>query len=290
MPSDYSPRVLLGLLGSPIRHSASPALHEAAGAAAGMQSYYHLIDIAGADAGLLRKILDGVRHIGFAGINVTFPYKEVVLPLVDAISPEVERIGAVNTIVVEEGRLIGHNTDIMGFKACLTRVIGTEFSGPVVLVGAGGVGKAIAFAMVELGVPAIRILERDPRKAEGLKAALAPFIPAQIAETAKEALRGAVGLINATPVGMLPNMEVPVPVTLLRDDLWVADAVYFPLQTPLIKAAALRRARVMTGGELVIDQAVHAFRLFTGREADRAVMAQAFERVMMARHSPYARL
>jgi shikimate dehydrogenase len=286
MQSSARHRVLLGLLGSPIGHSASPLLHEAAGAAAGMQCYYHLIDVAGADESMLRTILNGVRSIGFAGINVTFPYKEAVLPLVDAVSAQVERIGAINAIVVQDGKLVGHNTDMTGFKAGFLRVLGKDLVGPVVLVGAGGVGKAIAFAMLELGVPAIRILERDSAKAEGLRAVLAPFVTVQIADSAEQALRGATGLINATPIGMLPNVESPVPVTLLRDDLWVADAVYLPLHTPLLKAAALQGARIMTGGELVIDQAIHAFQLFTGKEADRAIMEQAFEQVMMAQDVP----
>lgn len=276
-------RVLLGLIGSPIKSSASPAMHEAAAAAAGFMAFYHLIDVPGADREGLRLMLEGVRRLGFAGVNVTFPYKEAVIPLLDDLSPAAASIGAVNTIVVSDGRLTGHNTDSTGFEHSLAEMIPDAHSRPVALIGAGGVGKAIAFALVRLGVPEIRIVERDAAKAEALQASLPAHAQARICASVEEAAAGAGGVVNGTPVGMLPNRETPVPLSLLKSDMWVADAVYTPLWTPLLVGAKQRGCRVMTGRELAIFQALEAFRLFTGVNAPRESMSAAFDAVMEER-------
>jgi len=275
------PRPLLGLLGHPIRHSASPAMQEAAGGSVGLDVRYHLIEVAGADDAGLRTILDGVRVLGFAGINVTFPYKAAVVPLLDALSPQARAIGAVNTVVVADGRLTGHNTDATGFDNALARVIGVP-TGPVAMVGAGGVGRAAAFALAARGTP-LRLFDRDAGQAAALAAALPPGTDVRICDSVAAALDGATGLVNGTPVGMLPDRNTPVPPTLLHAGLWVADAVYFPLWTPLLLAAREAGCRVMTGRELAIDQGVDAFRLFTGREPSRDAMVAAFDAVMAAR-------
>lgn len=274
-------RPLLGLLGHPIRHSASPAMQEAAGASVGLDVRYHLIDVAGADTAGLRTLLDGVRTLGFAGINVTFPYKAAVVPLLDALSPEAQAIGAVNTVVVADGRLTGHNTDATGFDNALLRVIGA-LTGPVALVGTGGVGRAAAFALAARGA-ALRLFDRNAAQATALAAALPAGSDVRVCDSVAAALDGATGLVNGTPVGMLPDRNTPVPPTLLHAGLWVADAVYFPLWTPLLLAAREAGCRVMTGRELAIDQGVDAFRLFTGHEPSRDAMVAAFDAVMAAR-------
>jgi shikimate dehydrogenase len=276
-------RVLLGLIGSPIKSSASPAMHEAAAAAAGLDAFYHLIDVPGADREGLRLMLEGVRRLGFAGVNITFPYKEAVLPLLDGLSSDAAAIGAVNTVVASKGRLIGHNTDSTGFERALAETVPDPRSRAVVLVGAGGVGKAIAFALARLGIPEIRILERDHAKAEALLASLPANSGAKICESVETAVAGAGGVVNGTPVGMLPNRDTPVPVSLLREDMWVADAVYTPLWTPLLEGARRLGCRVMTGRELAIFQALEAFRLFTGIDASRERMSAAFDGVMKER-------
>src|SRR6186713_812959 len=148
MPERRSPkrqRFLTGLIGAPIAQSASPAMHEKAVDALGIRCHYHLIEVAGADAAGLRALLDGVRSLGFAGVNVTFPYKEAVIPLLDEMSARARDIGAVNTVVVRDGRLIGHNTDTTGFERAIAEAGVVADRGAVALVGAGGVGKAIAF-------------------------------------------------------------------------------------------------------------------------------------------------
>lgn len=258
-------------------------MHEAAAAAAGLRAFYHLIDVPGADREGLRLMLEGVRRLGFAGVNVTFPYKEAVVPLLDDLSADAAAIGAVNTVVVSKGRLVGHNTDSIGFERALVEMVSDAPARPVALVGAGGVGKAIAFALARLGVSEIRIVERDPAKAEALLASLPADLHVRNCATIEAAIAGAGGIVNGTPVGMLPNRDTPVPLALLRDDVWVADAVYTPLWTPLLEGAHRQGCRVMTGRELVIFQALEAFRLFTGVDASRESMSAAFEGVMKER-------
>ncbi|RVU19370.1 shikimate dehydrogenase [Methylobacterium oryzihabitans] len=275
-------RVLLGLIGAPIAHSASPRMHEAAAEALGMRAHYQLVEVAGAGPDLLRTLLAGLRHLGFAGVNVTYPYKEAVMPFLDALSDDARAVGAVNTIVVAEGRLVGHNTDASGFARALLRTFGPAPRGPVALVGAGGVGKAAAVALARLGGIEIRLFDTDAAKARHLAASLDGTAEVRACAGLAEALDGAGGLVNGTPIGMLPDRGSPVPEALLRPDLWVADAVYSPLHTPLLRAAGRLGAPVMTGRELAIHQALDAFRLFTGREPPEAAMAAGFDAALAA--------
>src|SRR3984893_9141619 len=158
-PPSSGPRILTGLLGAPIAHSASPAMHERAAEALGLRCHYQLIEVGGAAGAELKLVLEGVRRLGFAGINVTFPYKEAVVGLLDELSPGAAQIGAVNTVVVRDGMLIGHNTDTTGFARAVTHLVTASAHGPVALIGAGGVGKAIAFALAGLGVAELRIFD-----------------------------------------------------------------------------------------------------------------------------------
>lgn len=283
-------RVLIGLVGAPIASSASPALHEAAARAAGIQAYYHLIEIAGADAAKLRAILDGVRLLGFAGVNVTYPYKEAVVGLLDELAPEAAAMGAVNTVVVRDGRLIGHNTDASGFRVAYDRLVAA--SAPrgaplaVALIGAGGVGRAIAFALARQGGPELRLFDTERARAEDLARRLGSAGRASVASSVEMAVTGAGAIVNATPLGMAPDVRSPVPAELISADQIVVDVVYSPLFTPLLMAAHRRGARLMTGRELVIHQALDGFRLFTGLEGSESAMAAAFDQVMAARGTP----
>ncbi|THD65358.1 MAG: shikimate dehydrogenase [Bradyrhizobium sp.] len=279
-PAPTRQRFLTGLIGAPIAHSASPAMHERAGDALGVRCLYQLIEVAGANREELRALLDGVRRLGFAGVNVTFPYKEAVLDLLDELSPTAAALGAVNTIVVSDGRLFGHNTDTTGFARAARDLVASSGRGAVAVIGAGGVGKAIVFALADLGVSEIRIFDTDRAKADGLAARLRASHGIVVVDRVEDALRDAVGLVNGTPVGMLPSRGTPVPDALLHDGLWVADVVYSPLWTPLLLAAKARGARIMTGGELAIYQAVDAFELFTGLTPSIIEMRNAFDDVM----------
>jgi shikimate dehydrogenase len=264
MAEDGVRRLLTGLIGAPIKHSASPAMHEAAAEALGMRCHYQLVEVAGADAAGLRLMLEGVRRLGFAGVNVTFPYKEAVVPLLDALSPDAAAIGAVNTVVARDGHLTGHNTDMTGFARAAAEAVAASDRGPVALVGAGGVAKASHL------VDALAAMQPDRP-------------PARAAASVEAALDGAVGLVNGTPVGMWPSQASPVPGALLHAGLWVADAVYSPLWTPLLKAAKAAGARVVTGRDLAIFQAVDAFALFAGVTPSAEIMAVAFDAVMHRR-------
>jgi shikimate dehydrogenase len=276
-------RVLLGLIGSPIAHSATPAAQEAAARAAGLEAHYHLIEVAGARRDDLVAMLEGVRRLGFSGINVTYPYKEAVVPLLDGLSEQAAAMGAVNTIVVDGTRLVGHNTDASGFATAYRRLGRQDGDRPVAIIGTGGVGKAIAFALAGCGVGRLRLYDTDSSKAEALAALVGGRAEVMVADGAEEAVSGAVGIVNGTPLGMLPNRDMPVPAGAIRASQWVADAVYHPLWTPLLKAAQKAGATVMTGRELAIHQAVDAFRLFTGLEASEAVIGASFDAVIAAR-------
>jgi shikimate dehydrogenase len=282
---DSSRRFLTGLLGAPIAQSAAPAMHERAAEALGLHCHYQLIEVAGAGRDELKLLLEGVRRLGFAGINVTFPYKEAVLDLLDGLSQPAARIGAVNTIVVRDNRLIGHNTDTSGFARAIAELVAGSSRGAVAMIGAGGVGKAIAFALASLGVADLRIFDREHAKAAHLAARLEGRTSARATEHLEDALQGAVGLVNASPVGMLPDLGTPVPDEALHAGLWVADAVYSPLWTPLLNSARARGAKVMTGRELAIYQAADAFELFTGFAPSAAEMGMAFDAVMAKRYA-----
>ncbi len=277
-----SKRVLLGLIGFPIAHSATPTTQEAAARAAGIEAHYHLIEVAGAGREDLAAMLDGIRRLGFSGINVTYPYKEAVVPLLDGLSEQAAAMGAVNTIVVDDGRLIGHNTDASGFATAYRRLGRQDGDKPVAIIGTGGVGKAIAFALAGCGVTRLRLCDVDRSRAEALAGLLGTRASVKIAASAEAAAEGAAGIVNGTPVGMLPDRGIPIEPSAIQASQWVADAVYHPLWTPLLKAAQKAGATVMTGRELSIHQAVDAFRLFTGLEASEAVIGAAFDSVTAA--------
>lgn len=160
-----SKKLLTGLIGAPIAHSASPAMHERAAEALGLRGHYQLIEVAGADAAGLSLMLEGVRRLGFAGVNVTFPYKEAVVPLLDELAPAAATMAAVNTVVVRDNRLIGHNTDTTGFARAVAPLLAAS-GNAVAVIGTGGVGKAIAFALASLEVTDLRIFDSEPARAE----------------------------------------------------------------------------------------------------------------------------
>ncbi|WFU55875.1 shikimate dehydrogenase [Bradyrhizobium pachyrhizi] len=281
-------RFLTGLIGYPIAHSAAPAMHEEAAAALGVRCHYQLIEVKGAGRDDLRAMLEGIRRLGFAGVNVTFPYKEAVVELLDDLAPDARAIDAVNTIVADGTLLVGHNTDATGFARAIEPLLASASRGPIALIGAGGVGKAIAFALAGLGVGELRIFDADAARVARLAGQLAGRHAVRGVASVEAAVDGATGVVNATPVGMLPSRDSPVPDSLLHPSMWVADAVYTPLWTPLLSAAKAKGARVLTGRDLAIYAAADAFELFTTMMPSTDVMANAFDAVMAARYSPPA--
>ena len=278
-------RILVGLIGSNIQKSLSPALHEDACNDAGLRGYYHLMDLDKLHGRTLEGLLHAARTVGFAGVNVTYPCKEAVLPLLDDVSPEARQIGAVNTVTVDRsGRTCGHNTDRIGFRRAFEETLGgSSVRGKtVLLVGAGGAGRAVAFALMDLGAGAVFVYDTEAERARRLADTLgAEFgkIRSRVAETIASAMATSAGVVNATPVGMLGMLGVPgipVPLDVISSDQWVADVIYTPLATGLIEGARAKGCKVMGGAGMCVHQAAESFRLFTGRVPDLPRMQRVF--------------
>lgn len=266
--------ILLGLIGDNLAKSQSPRLHRLAGAQNGQPVRYDQLVPA-----QMGKDFDGVfAHVaaaGYRGVNVTYPYKERVAAKVQVDDPLVRAIGAVNTVVFDEGGPHGFNTDYSGFIAAYRRVRGDAPPGPVLMIGAGGVGKAVAFGLVALGLTEIRIADRDLPKAQALAAALVAACPGLIAQTGTDAAAlsaGASGIINCTPVGMVGYDGTPLPRASLTSGHWVFDAVYTPVDTQFLQDAAAEGLQVISGYELFFGQGVDAWRIFTGLPLDETRM------------------
>jgi shikimate dehydrogenase len=269
-------KLLVGLIGAGIQQSLTPAMQEEEARHHGLRLHYQLIDLDRTPGSLqqLPALLAAARIMGFAGLNITFPCKQAVVPLLDELSPQARAMGAVNTIVVRDGRLVGHNTDGSGWAWGFRRGLPDADLARVVLLGAGGAGSAIADAACRLGVGELRIVDAEAARAQALAAALnARFGPRAVAQAdAAQALAGATGLVHATPTGMAKLPGLPIPAELLRPSLWVSEVVYFPLETELLQAARARGCRTVDGGTMAVGQAVGAFELFTGLQADAARM------------------
>jgi shikimate dehydrogenase len=267
-----------GLIGIDIQSSRSPAMHMHEAAAQGIALHYELFDLAGSDHGAsadLAATLDSVQRAGFAGVNITHPFKQRVMALLDRVSDEAKAIGAVNTVVFgAEGR-IGYNTDSSGFAEGFERQLDGANIDRVVQIGAGGAGAATAMTMVNLGCRELVIVDPQGDRAEDLVSRLPGSIARAAGDLATE-LAAASGLINATPIGMEGYPGTPIDTALLRADLWVADVVYFPLETELLRAARALGCRTAHGGDMAVFQAARAFDLFTGHRADRGRMAANF--------------
>jgi shikimate dehydrogenase len=278
-------KMLLGLIGAGIQRSLSPALHEEEGSHHGLRVHYQLIDLelAGAGVEALPELLRAARIMGFAGLNVTYPCKQSVMPLLDGLSEEAKAIGAVNTIVRDGERLVGHNTDGSGWSWGLRRALPRADLRRVVLVGAGGAGSACGDAVLRFGAGQLVIFDRDAARAAALAARLNAHLPGNRAAAAANlgaALAGASGLIHATPTGMAGTPGMALPAALLERSLWVSEVVYVPLETELLRAARRAGCAAMDGGHMTVGQAIGAFRLFTGRDADPARMDAHFRRIV----------
>ena len=264
-------RHVVGLVGAGIGPSLSPALHEREGAAHGLDYSYRRFDITrlGVAPGDVGAIVEHARREGFSGLNVTHPCKQLVIPHLDALSPDAEALNAVNTVVFDGERAVGHNTDRSGFAAGFRRGLPTVPRDHVVQLGAGGAGIAVAHALLDLGVRTLTVLDVDPDRAATAAATLGPD-RATAGDLARlpELLDAADGLVHATPVGMAAHPGLPLPAELLDPHLWVAEVVYRPLETALLHEARRRGCRTLDGGAMAVFQAAHAFTLFTGREPD----------------------
>ena len=259
--------VRLGLIGDNIKRSRSPDLHRLAGRLSGLDVSYDLFiprDM-GKD---FDAVFDACRDSGLRGINVTYPYKEMVASRLRIDDDLTRRIGSVNTVVFGPQGASGYNTDHTGFIAAYRETFGGMAPGNVVLIGAGGVGKAVAFGLLALGAEALIIVDSDAGKARSLAAALAAVsdgaVKTSSVDAIGQAMDGAEGIVNCTPLGMIGHPGSPVPPELLGAQRWAFDAVYTPVETLFKRQAEAAGLKVMSGYELFFHQGVDAFRIFTG--------------------------
>jgi len=258
---------LLALVGDPVAHSLSPTLHRALIDEFSLNYRYLAFRVRPHG---LEDAVRGLRALGAAGFNVTVPHKRAVLPLLDALSPDAEALGAANTVVIEGGRLIGHNTDWIGF---LRPLGGADLYGQsAVLLGAGGAASAAAYALIQAGVARVTVANRTREKAEALKQQIEARLGFAAVETCglneakfNRSLEDATLLVHATPVGMWPEVETsPVSADALHADLIVYDLVYNPLETRLLREAKAAGATALGGLDMLVGQGTAAFELWTG--------------------------
>jgi shikimate dehydrogenase len=285
------PRMLIGLIGANIMGSLSPALFADAFEAAGIDGFYHLIDVDLMPERRLPRLLDAMKIAGFAGINITYPFKQEILTLLDAIDLEAVQIGAVNTVAIApDGRTTGYNFDRVGFRHSFEEGLGRDRAqgAMVVQIGAGGAGSAVAFALMDLGVSTLVIHDRDAARANALTANLARHFGAsrcRVSIDVEQDIGAADGIVNATQLGMRGFPGNPVAVSALRAVHWAADIIYTPIETEFIQAAAANGARILNGSGMCVHQAVAAFRRFTGFAPNVARLHRVFGEALALRES-----
>ncbi len=281
-PGISSPRRrLVGLIGAGIQRSQSPALHMEEGAALGLDYRYEILDVDTMEDGaaVLPRLLDDAEARGFAGLNITFPCKQSVIPLLHALSPDAQALQSVNTVVFRDGRRIGHNTDWSGFAENFRRGMSDVVRDHVVLVGAGGAGSAVGYAALQLGARRLEIHDVDSARAAQLAERLAALFPDRVIRPVSDlaaSLSAANGLIHASPTGMAKLPGLPVPADSLHPPLWIAEVVYVPLETELLRVARAKGCRTLDGGGMAVFQAAMAFELFCGVKPDAERMLRRF--------------
>ncbi len=273
--------VLLGLIGQDIQGSRTPEMHMREGEAQGLRLVYRLIDLTRLGLGVeaLPDLLTAAQRMGFDGLNITHPCKQAIIPHLDELSDNARALGAVNTVLLRDGKRIGENTDWSGFAEPFRRKMSDVPLNRVAQIGAGGAGAAVAHAALMLGVRELTVFDIDPKRAESVAQNLSGHFGAGRAKAGTD-LPGAVaqadGIINATPIGMDAHPGMPLPAELLRPDLWVAEIIYFPLETELLRTARALGCQTLDGGGMAVFQAVGAFRLFSGLEPDAERMLRHF--------------
>jgi len=270
-----APSFLVGLIGSGIQASRTPTMHMAEGARQGFSYIYKLIDldVIGAGVALLPELLTNAQRLGFNGLNITHPCKQAVIPLLHELSDDARDIGAVNTVVFRDGKRIGHNTDWWGFTDGFRRAMPPDLTS-VLQLGTGGAGAATAHALLKMGVQSLALFDPDRPKAIALAQQLnARFGDrAQVVDDAVAAAADARGIVQATPIGMASHPGLPIAEQAIRSDHWVAEVIYFPLETEFLRVARAKGCRSIDGSGMAVGQAVRAFELFTGRRPDSDAM------------------
>lgn len=280
----------IGLIGNDLGGSLSPALHQAEARALGLAGYsYERIDLAGVQDLDLGQVLRDALARGFTGFNVTHPHKQAIVPHLDQLAPDAAAIGAVNTVVLQEGRLVGHNTDRTGFLAGLRRELpGGMPRGAVTLFGAGGAGCAVGAALLDFGVADLRIIDTDAGRLARLKDLLNSSLESwqQVSTGALEQSRDWIadshGVVNATPLGMDGIGGSPFDTSWLSGAPWVADVVYRPVVTELLHDAREHGCATVPGTEMLVEQAADTFALLVGVAPDRSRMRSSLGQLLAA--------
>lgn len=272
---------LCGLIGAGLQKSRTPPMHEQEGAAQGLRYVYRTIDIEQlqVEVDALPELLRAAKLMGFNGLNITHPFKQLVLPLLDELSDDARALNAVNTVVIKDGKMTGHNTDWWGFAEGFKHGLPDVSRKCAVQLGAGGAGTAVAHAAMQLGIEKLYLRDVDPARAQAVADRLNEQFGAGrvvVCDDLAAAMAEADGLIHATPIGMANYPGLPLPEELLAARHWVAEIVYFPLETELLRVAKAKGCRVLNGGGMAVFQAVNAFQLFTGIEPDAERMKAHF--------------
>jgi len=290
--STRSDAILVGLIGAGIGPSLSPAMHEREADELGLRYQYRRLDLLELDLAPDRigELIEAARLTGYTGLNITHPVKQLVTAHLDTLSEEAAVLGAVNTVLFKGGKAIGYNTDASGFARSAMTGLAEAKLDRIVLLGAGGAGAAVAHALLGIGAGSIRVLDLDAERTARLVDRLGAHfgrdrIGAGTMDELESAVAAADGLVHATPTGMREHPGTAVPPEILRPDLWVAEVVYFPLETELLAAARKAGCRVLDGGRMAVYQAVDSFRLFTGLEPDADRMLRHFDALASQRRS-----
>jgi shikimate dehydrogenase len=278
---------LVGLVGTGVGPSLTPALHMAEGKAQGLDYVYKTIDLAemGAAPERIGEVLQWARTLGFDALNITHPCKRLVIEHLDDIDDVAAELGAVNTVVFEGRRAVGYNTDTTGFALGFHEGLPGAATDNVVLIGAGGAGAAVGDALLRVGTDHLTIVDVDAERATALAHELSSRRPearvdASSVEKLPVLLPGSDGVVHCTPTGMAAHPGMPFPEDLLHPGLWVADIVYRPLDTALLRAALRAGCRVCDGGHMAVHQATEAFALITGLTPDSERMSRHFRRLV----------
>ncbi|MCF3640179.1 shikimate dehydrogenase [Rhizobium sp. TRM95111] len=272
--------IRLGLIGDNITRSQSPRLHVLAGRLCGLDvSYERLVP---ADRGQsFDAVFEACRTGGYRGINITYPYKEEVTRFLSVPDRAIAAIGACNTVIFGAGQPVGYNTDYTGFMRAYRAAFGGASPGPVAMAGAGGVGKAVAFGLAGLGCPRLSIYDRAPERVKPLVAALERSgfaMETHVAGSIDEAVEGAQGLVNCTPLGMVGYPGTAIPQPLIEGRRWAFDAVYTPVDTEFLVDCRAAGVEIISGYELFFHQGVDAFHLFTGATVDAEALRRELAR------------
>jgi len=271
--------IQLGLIGAGISRSSAPRLHAFLGEMHGVPLTYDRIDSNEIPDFVFENALKACAEGGYRGVNVTHPFKEKVRSQVTVADPLMARIGAINTVIFDPAGWQGYNTDFSGFSGAFRHRFGDAPPGTVLIVGAGGVGKAIAFSLIQLGANEIWLYDVNRAQSAGLAAGLKEAgVTVEVVDDAgfPTAIAEADGLVNGTPLGMFQHPGNAFPESAIGGQRWAFDAVYTPLETEFLKCAKAAGLKILSGYDLFLFQGFHAFKYFTGIEVDVEAAIKAF--------------